>query len=76
MNQNILPDYIFDMWSKELADLQLKHPDIAKQCVYHDDFKEFDGSTGAFLPFHLPEILNAATRLLKVHKKFKEEGKI
>lgn len=76
MNENIISDHTFDMWSKELAELQKKYPEITEQCVYHDGFKDFDGSSGYNLPYHLPQILNAAARLLKVHRKFKEEGRI
>lgn len=52
--ENIIDDYTYDMWSKELADLQEKYPDIAKECVYANDFKDFDGSSGFDLPIGNP----------------------
>lgn len=76
MNENIITDHTFDLWSNELVELQKKHPDTAKQCIYHEYFEDFDGSSGYNLPYHLPRILNAATTLLRVHKRFKEEGRI
>lgn len=70
LNKNIISDQTFDKWSKELAELQLQYPDIAKECVYHEYFEEFDGSSGFNLPYHLPDIVGKAHRLLKLHKKF------
>lgn len=64
LNENIINDHIFDLWSKELAAAKLEHPELFNQSVYAAGFKEFDGSSGYDLPFHLPEIQNAGYRLL------------
>jgi hypothetical protein len=64
LNTNIISDHKFDSMAKELAELQLAHPSIAAECVYHEYFIEFDGSSGYDLPYHLPEIINRAMRLL------------
>ncbi|PEL24346.1 DNA ligase LigA-related protein [Bacillus toyonensis] len=69
MNENIIHDSTYDKWSKELADLQVQHPEIADKCVYGKEFKEFDGSSGYDLPYHYPEIQNTALHLLNYHKK-------
>jgi NAD-dependent DNA ligase adenylation domain len=68
-NTNIIDDATFDMWSKELADLQQQHPEIARTCVYADGFEEFDGSSGYDLPYHIPDVMNSAEKLYMQHKK-------
>jgi len=65
LNENIISDHVFDLWSKELAKAIIEHPDIFSKSVYAAEFKNFDGSSGYDLPFHLPEIQNAGYRLLK-----------
>jgi len=65
LNENIISDHTFDKWSKELAQAIIDHPETFKQSVYAEGFKNFDGSSGYDLPFHLPEIQNAGYRLLK-----------
>lgn len=67
-NENIIPDYVYDAWSKELADLQKANPETASKCVYADAFKDFDGSSGFDLPLQLPEIVRKASQLLNYHK--------
>lgn len=69
LNENIISDADFDLWSKELAQAIVEHPEIFKQTAYYEGFREFDGSTGAFLPYSLPEIQATGYRLLNTHKK-------
>jgi NAD-dependent DNA ligase len=71
-NTNIIDDYTFDKWSKELADLQEKHPAIAAECVYAEAFKEFDGSSGYDLPTHEPDVMSSGEKLLIAHEKRRE----
>lgn len=71
LNENIISDYTFDMWAKELAELMKNHHDLAKKSVYYEAFKEFEGSTGFDLPYANPEIQKAGFRLLSYHKKLK-----
>lgn len=73
-NQNVISDLQFDKWCNELVDLQQKYPNEASLCVHHDCFKDFDGSSGFDLDYHTPQILNAAHRVMYLHKKMKEEG--
>ena len=68
LNENIISDHTFDKWSKELAQAIIDHPETFKQSVYADGFKNFDGSSGYDLPFHLPEIQNAGYKILKLHR--------
>lgn len=72
LNTNIIPDHKYDLWSKELAELQDKHPEIAQRCVYAEEFEGFDGSSGFDLPTHEPEIIVKAQYLLNSHKKYKK----
>lgn len=72
-NVNIIDDYTFDMWSKELVELTEKYPDIAAEAVYADGFEEFDGSSGFDLPTHLPEIMSTGEKLYAYHLKIKKD---
>lgn len=68
LSENIIDDYTFDLWSKELVDLQCEHPGVAAECIFPEEFKKFDGSTGFDLPYHYPNIQAIGYRLLKMHK--------
>lgn len=59
-----IEDASFDKWCKELVELQAKYPVLSKECVYYEEFKEFDGSSGFDLPYNLPEIERKAMQLL------------
>lgn len=52
LNQNIITDGQWSKWAKELESLQKDYPNESKEAPYYDDFKLFDGSSGAFLPLH------------------------
>lgn len=67
MDVNLIADHVYDRWSKELAELQRQHPDIAKTCVYAEAFAKFDGSSGFDLPFTDPKIQSLGTYLLRIH---------
>ena len=54
-DRNIIDDATWTKWANELVDLQSKYPDISKDVILHDEFKDFDGSTGFNLPTHLAE---------------------
>lgn len=71
LNENIIADETFDLWSKELVELQKLYPEAAKQAVYAEEFASFDGSSGYDLPYHLPEIQNTGFKLLELHRKRK-----
>jgi hypothetical protein len=69
LNESIIEDYIFDLWSKELAELQKQYPEESAKSIYAKDFKDFDGSSGYYLPYSHPEIQNVGYRLLRISKK-------
>lgn len=50
LNNNIISDKKWDEWARELRDLQNQYPDISKQVTLYEYFKDWDASTGAFLP--------------------------
>jgi len=51
LDTNIIEDRKWDMWAKELVKLQKENPEISKKVCYYEAFKDWDASTGAFLPF-------------------------
>lgn len=69
LNENIISDYVFDKWSDELVQLQKEYPKISKQAKLYDAFKDWDGSTGAFLPIAEPWVIGHAEYLLDIVKK-------
>lgn len=73
LNENIISDHTFDAWGKELVQLHEAYPEIASQCIYANEFKSFDGSTGYDLPTGYPEIQNTGYRLLAYHKRTKNQ---
>lgn len=51
LNDNIISDSTWNKWAHELAALQKKYPKTSKKVPYYKQFKDWDGSTGAFLDF-------------------------
>ncbi|MBA9027550.1 DNA ligase LigA-related protein [Peribacillus huizhouensis] len=69
MNESIVSDSEFDEWSKELAELQTKHPAESDEAVYAKGFEGFDGASGYDLPYYYPEIQTIGYRILSEHKR-------
>ena len=63
LNQNIISDKKWDEWARELKILQDSYPNLAKQVIWYDAFKDWDGSTGAFLPLHDEWVVKKANQL-------------
>lgn len=74
MNISIIDDYKFDMFAKELAELQEKYPDIASKCVFNEVFIGFDGSSGFDLDMSDPWIHRKAIQILNIHERMKKNG--
>lgn len=74
LNTSLISDYTFDKWARELAELQESNPEIAKQGVYAEYFKDFNGESGFSLPTHLPEVIDRAERLLRSDRFARENG--
>lgn len=66
LNESIISDSTFDKWSVELLELQTKYPKVAEQVCWHQAFKDWDASTGAFLPIRDSWVLSKAVQLLKM----------
>ena len=51
LNDNIISDSQWSKWAKELAQLQKDYPKESAEVEEYENFKNWDGSTGAFLKF-------------------------
>lgn len=69
LNDNIIPDSLWNSWAVELVKLQKQYPKISSRVDYHREFMDFDGNTGFGLPLKNPEIMNKAKYLLRIHRK-------
>ena len=75
LNQNLISDKKWDEWARELRDLQNKYPDISSRVILYEDFKDWDASTGAFLPIKQPWVIQRAKWLLLkggIHEEVKD----
>jgi len=75
LNRNSISDELWDKWARELVKLQKHYPDIAKKVMYHDAFKDWDASTGAFLPLKDEWVMSMAHRLVGNKKEVKSPVK-
>lgn len=50
-DQSIVSDADWSKWAKELQQLQKDYPEESKQVEEYEQFKDWDGSSGAFLKF-------------------------
>lgn len=66
MNTNLITDRQFDEWGRELVQLQRDNPNIAKRICFAEAFKDWDASTGAFLPLQDPWVIRKAQQLLNI----------
>lgn len=64
LNQNVISDKQWDEWARELRDLQNQYPKISEQVTLYDYFKDWDASTGAFLPITEPWVIAKAKILI------------
>jgi hypothetical protein len=67
MDANLITDKQFDEWGKELVKLQSEYPEIASRVCYAKAFKDWDASTGAFLPLQDPWVIRKAQQLLSIN---------
>lgn len=76
LNQNSISDKQWDTWARELRDLQNQHPEISKQVTLYEYFKDWDASTGAFLPITKDWVVAKAKTLITSRKNaiIKKEG--
>lgn len=69
LNQNIISDKQWDAWARELRDLQNQYPEISKQVTLYEYFKDWDASTGAFLPITESWIVMKARQVAGINEK-------
>ena len=63
LNTNLVSDRQWDMWARELRQLQTDYPHIAEKVIWNEEFKDWDASTGAFLPLDNKWVLEKAMKL-------------
>lgn len=71
LNDNYVSDTQWSTWAFELADLQKSYPEISEKVTLYEYFKDWDGSSGAFLPLDLPWVIQKAQDLLHYRDKKK-----
>lgn len=64
LNTSIISDQLWDKWARELVQLQKDYPDESKQVIWYEAFKDWDASTGAFLPLKDEWVVSKARQLL------------
>ena len=68
LDKNIVDDATWSRWAMELVKLQNDNPIASKKVIYYEQFKDWDGSTGAFLQYD-KITKQRAERLLKINGK-------
>jgi hypothetical protein len=68
MDTNLITDRQWDIWAKELVQLQKDYPELSENVIWYDVFKDWDASTGAFLPLKDPWVIRKAMQLKSLHK--------
>lgn len=71
LNQNIISDKKWDEWAKELKVLQNQYPHISEKVILYEHFKDWDASTGAFLPITEQWVIDKALQFVHPMKKEK-----
>ena len=72
MNKNLVTDKQWDAWARELVQLQKDYPDISRNVRFYEYFKDWDASTGEFLPIREGWVIEKANKLLKMYRGAKE----
>lgn len=65
LNTNIITDFKWSQWAMELVQLQKDNPIASKNVIYYNEFKNWDGNTGAFLQYD-KWVKDKAIYLLKI----------
>ena len=68
LDKNIVSDRQWDEWARELVQLQKDYPDESREVIWYDAFKDWDASTGAFLPLKDEWVVRKAKQLLRLQK--------
>lgn len=73
LDTNIISDKTWDTWARELAKLQADYPEISQQVEWYEAFRDWDASTGAFLPLKDEWVLNKAKQIAGIGDKSKSK---
>ena len=65
MDDSIVSDDKWQQWADELEQLQRDYPDLNKIGFYDEEFRDWDGSTGAHLPHRDPWVYGKSLALIK-----------
>ena len=71
MDRNVITDRDWDRWARLLRSLQAKYPEISKQVIWYEAFKDWDASSGAFLPLKDEWVVQKAKQVLYGFKNIK-----
>ena len=66
MDESIVSDDKWQQWANELALLQLENPNDCLLDFYDEEFADWDGTTGAFLPLKDINVRNQAAHILRI----------
>ena len=64
LNDSYISDYQWSEWAMELKELQDTYPKISEKVTLYEYFKDWNGSSGAFLPLDLDWVMKKARDLL------------
>ena len=69
-NDNLIDDFTYDIWAKELVQLQEDYPNESKEAALSEEFKDFTGTcfSGYNLPISRPNVESKAKQLLEYNK--------
>ncbi len=66
MDESIVSDDKWQQWANELALLQLENPNDCRLDFYDEEFEDWTGASGAFLPLNDPKVRSKAAYILKI----------
>lgn len=66
MDDNVIPDDLWQAWADELEQLQSAHPDCCNIDFFDFEFKDWTGATGAHLPYRDPWVYAKALYVLEL----------
>ena len=66
LDDNIVSDDKWQQWANELALLQNENPDDCQLDFYDEEFIDWDGTSGAFLPLKDINVRNKAAHILRI----------
>ena len=73
MDTNLISDRTWDMWARELKQLQADYPDISRKVEWYAAFEDWDASTGAFLPLKDPWVVRKAKQVAGIRSEPKQK---